>query len=260
MVLKPDLALQSKADARPLGTSRSRPSFVFGGTIVAASGCDPPGYHRGDFRQGEWLKISILVERYGLSAAPIREALNQLEAEGLVELLPNRGARVRVITRDFIADLFEIRLAIEPILAQRSAAVASPEHVAQLIEYGRRVGEGIPFAGNRRHDPREPGFPSGAASHPAEQPGHRPDPPALRTRLIGAAPLRISRDSGYDTIIAEHNGLIDACRRRDGRADLQDHAHACAALYRRAPAAYSQVRPATASGRHLAPYRTEPHP
>ena len=93
MVLKPDLALQSKADADPSAPA-DPPACLWGDELSPRPGCDPPGYHRGDFHQGEWLKISILVERYGLSAAPIREALNQLEAEGLVELLPNRGARV----------------------------------------------------------------------------------------------------------------------------------------------------------------------
>ncbi|MET0746213.1 MAG: GntR family transcriptional regulator, partial [Microvirga sp.] len=101
----------------------------------------------GTFGQGEWLKMSILVERYGLSGAPIREALNQLEAEGLVEMLPNRGARVRRVTRDYIAKLFEIRLALEPMLAQRSAAVATAENVAQMtaaqVEMEKALASGV---------------------------------------------------------------------------------------------------------------------
>ena len=217
MVLKPDLALQSKADVDPSAPA-DPPQLVFGGT----------NYHRvrdairrdiiaGIFAQGEWLKISILVERYGLSAAPIREALNQLEAEGLVELLPNRGARVRVITRDFIADLFEIRLAIEPMLAQRSAAVASPEHVAQLIDIEGELERAFlsrETAGMIREN---------QAFHRALH--HiRPNKPAIdlihqHSALVSSVRRHYGfPEQRFDTIIAEHSGLIDACRRRDGRA------------------------------------------
>src|SRR4028118_1913708 len=62
------------------------------------------------------LKISDLVERYGVSAAPIREALGQLEADGLIILEPNRGARVRKLDRNLVDEIFEIRIGLEPLL------------------------------------------------------------------------------------------------------------------------------------------------
>ena len=81
---------------------------------------------------GEHLKMSALVQRYGTSSAPIREALGQLEGEGWIEMLPNRGARVRGIERTFISELFEIRIALEPLLAGYSAAAATPTDVDRL--------------------------------------------------------------------------------------------------------------------------------
>src|SRR5262245_40952868 len=72
---------------------------------------------RQDILNGVWdhgarLKIAPLVARYGLSPAPIREALSRLEAEGLIILHPNRGAQVRPIDETFIRDLYEVRLAL----------------------------------------------------------------------------------------------------------------------------------------------------
>jgi DNA-binding GntR family transcriptional regulator len=194
----------------------------------AARGFGGTNYHRvrdalrqdivsGVFGQGEWLKIAGLAERYGLSSAPIREALNQLEAEGLVELLPNRGARVRLITRDFIADLFEIRLALEPMMAQRSAAVARPEHVEQLVQAQAALEEAMAS-----------GVTQGMIT--ANQVFHRtlfdirPNQPGIdMLKQHSALVSSVRRHYGFptprfDTIIKEHNALIDACRNRDGRA------------------------------------------
>jgi len=171
----------------------------------------------GVFGQGEWLKIAGLAERYGLSSAPIREALNQLEAEGLVELLPNRGARVRRVTRDFIADLFEIRLALEPMMAQRSAAVAGPEHVANLVEAQAAFETAIASGVNQ-------------AMIAANQVFHRtlfdirPNEPGIAMlKQHSALVSSVRRHYGFPaarftTIIQEHHALIDACRSRDGRA------------------------------------------
>lgn len=198
------------------------------GSTAIERGFGGTNYHRvrdalrqdivsGVFAQGEWLKIAGLAERYGLSSAPIREALNQLEGEGLVELLPNRGARVRRVTRDFIADLFEIRLALEPMMAQRSAAVAQPEHVERLVEaqaaFERAIASGVNqamIAGNQVFHrtlfdirPNQPGI----------------DMLRQHSALVSSVRRRYGfPDTRFATIVQEHNALIDACRRQDGRA------------------------------------------
>ncbi len=179
----------------------------------------------GTFGQGEWLKMSILVERYGLSGAPIREALNQLEAEGLVEMLPNRGARVRRVTRDYIAKLFEIRLALEPMLAQRSAAVATAENVAQMtaaqVEMEKALASGVTVEIiGRNGDFHRAMF------------DIRPNEPAIEVLSKHSALVSSVRRhygfpvSRHKTIIREHNALIRACRARDGIAAYKAmHAH-----------------------------------
>lgn len=68
---------------------------------------------------GEKIILRKLSERYGISATPIKQALNRLIAEGVVESTPRKGIRVRVITGEEIAELMDIRLMIETYYIQR---------------------------------------------------------------------------------------------------------------------------------------------
>jgi len=81
---------------------------------------------------GARITIDALATRYGTSHMPIREALRELQGEGLVVIEPNRGARVRNIDSDFVTNLFEIRTALEVMLVRRAAQVCTPRDIAAL--------------------------------------------------------------------------------------------------------------------------------
>jgi len=81
---------------------------------------------------GARLRIDELASRYGVSHMPIRETLRQLNGEGLVIIEPNRGARVRPIDLSFVEDLFDIRSAVETMLARRASERRNAGHVAAL--------------------------------------------------------------------------------------------------------------------------------
>jgi DNA-binding GntR family transcriptional regulator len=81
---------------------------------------------------GARITIDALAIRYGTSHMPIREALRELQGEGLVVIEPNRGARVRNIDADFVTNLFEIRTALEVMLARRAAQNCTPRDIAGL--------------------------------------------------------------------------------------------------------------------------------
>jgi DNA-binding GntR family transcriptional regulator len=91
---------------------------------------------RGALAPDARLKITDLAARYGLSPAPIREALGQLAAEGWVVIHPHRGARVRAINAAFLRELNEIRLSVESFISGLAAAVATPAQtdVLEAIE------------------------------------------------------------------------------------------------------------------------------
>jgi len=75
----------------------------------------------GELKPGERLRAEALAQRFGTSRTPIREALLQLEGQGLVEVEPNRGAVVRTFDRDDVLDLYEVRALLEPAAAARAA-------------------------------------------------------------------------------------------------------------------------------------------
>src|SRR3954454_19257742 len=86
----------------------------------------------GELKPGERLRAEALAQRFGTSRTPIREALLQLEAHGLVEVEPNRGAVVKAFDRDDLQDLYEVRALIEPHAAARAATRISEVGVARL--------------------------------------------------------------------------------------------------------------------------------
>jgi len=86
----------------------------------------------GELKPGERLRAEALAQRFGTSRTPIREALLQLEGQGLVEVEPNRGAVVRTFDRDDVLDLYEIRALLEPAAAARAAHRISADDVDRL--------------------------------------------------------------------------------------------------------------------------------
>lgn len=76
----------------------------------------------GELRQGQKLNEAELAERYGIGRGPLREALRQLEGMRLVKRIPHAGARVVVLDRNTMADLYAVREALEG-MACRTAAL-----------------------------------------------------------------------------------------------------------------------------------------
>jgi DNA-binding GntR family transcriptional regulator len=77
---------------------------------------------RGVYPEGAPLRQDALASELGVSRIPIREALRQLEAEGLVTLSPHHGATVSMLSIDEIRELSELRALIESELLRRSIA------------------------------------------------------------------------------------------------------------------------------------------
>jgi len=86
----------------------------------------------GALKPGERLRAEALAQRFGTSRTPIREALLALEAQGLVEVEPNRGAVVRAFDRADVLDLYEVRALLEPAAAARAATRISAADVERL--------------------------------------------------------------------------------------------------------------------------------
>ncbi len=100
----------------------------------------------GELPAGSWLREAILAQRIGVSRTPIREALNRLAAEGLVELSRNKGAQVVSFSPEDVAGLYDVRAGFEPHAALLSVPNLTDDDVEQLASLSGRM-EAIVEAG-----------------------------------------------------------------------------------------------------------------
>ena len=105
----------------------------------------------GRLAPGERIKQELIARDLGVSRTPVREALHLLESEGLIQLIPRRGAIVQALTRADVVDLCELRLVLEPHAAANAAERATPRErrdVTKLAVETAKSG-GDAFATNR---------------------------------------------------------------------------------------------------------------
>jgi DNA-binding GntR family transcriptional regulator len=95
----------------------------------------------GELTPGVRLGEVELAERLGVSRTPVREALSRLAAEGLVEIQPNRGARVATWTVAELEGVFDLRLSLEPQLTAFAVPQAAPADVEELADLAHRMVE-----------------------------------------------------------------------------------------------------------------------
>jgi DNA-binding GntR family transcriptional regulator len=88
----------------------------------------------GRLKPGERIRQEDIARRLGTSRIPVREALRQLETEGLVTLVPHSGARVAVMDFDRFSELYKLREAVEPMAIAESASRLSDDQLGRLRE------------------------------------------------------------------------------------------------------------------------------
>lgn len=81
---------------------------------------------------GAQLRQDSLAEAFGVSRIPVREALFQLEADGLVQIVAHKGAIVTTLSPDEINDVFDLRTLLEPRLFRKSIPLLTRENIEQL--------------------------------------------------------------------------------------------------------------------------------
>ena len=88
----------------------------------------------GKLASGTALTEQSLSVRLGVSRTPIRAALHTLAEEGLINLIPNRGAVVVGVTREDLIDIYKIRMRLEGLASALAAERISPEEIGTLRE------------------------------------------------------------------------------------------------------------------------------
>lgn len=185
---------------------------------------------RGDLVAGARLGEAELAERLGVSRTPVREALNRLAAEGLVEIVPNRGARVSSWTVSELEAVFELRATLEPRLTALAVPHAGPADVDRLEELAAGMLDvGSPGPGQDLD-----------AIVPLNRAFHGrlvalADHPAMATALAGAihAPIVLRNFHAYDDAslrrsLGHHLEIVAAVRAGDpawAQAVMTAHIH-----------------------------------
>ncbi len=95
----------------------------------------------GRVEAGSVLRQEQLSDRFGVSRTPIREALRRLAAQGLVSFTPNRGVRVRTLSRDELREAFLVRAELEGLATELAVPRMTPERLADLDAAEQRFSE-----------------------------------------------------------------------------------------------------------------------
>ncbi|MFS0726629.1 GntR family transcriptional regulator [Paenibacillus sp. 1P07SE] len=168
----------------------------------------------GYYEPGARLRIKTLVERYQVSQMPVREALQQLQGEGLIMMNPQKGAQVRMIDKQFIGHMYDIRIALEAMLVrgaipqltdrkheelcvtqERYEASFAAKDYAGVLQWNQRLHQGInELCGNRE------------ATAIIDRHWRLID---IMYQHYGASASRI------ETAIEEHRALLEAMKQRD---------------------------------------------
>jgi DNA-binding GntR family transcriptional regulator len=93
----------------------------------------------GKLAPGSRLMIDEVARRFRVSHMPVREAFQALQGEGLLEILPHRGARVLRLEREFIANLYDIRGVLEGLMARLGGRRMTPAGLATLTEINSQL-------------------------------------------------------------------------------------------------------------------------
>ena len=88
---------------------------------------------KGELTPGERLMEKQLAEKMGVSRTPIREAIRKLELEGLVIMVPRKGAEVAMITEQDITDVLEVRAALESLAVKMACSRMQQQDVNDML-------------------------------------------------------------------------------------------------------------------------------
>src|SRR5919107_1542488 len=198
----------------------------------------------GELAPGARLGEVEIADRLGVSRTPVREALSRLAAEGLVEIAPNRGARVVTWTVAELEGVFDLRAVLEPQLTAHAVPNAAPADVDELDALARRMHKvGTPGPGQDLDAlvPLNRAFHDRLVALAAA--------PALATALAGAvhSPLVARNFHAYDAAslhrsTAHHVEIVAALRTGDpewARAVMTAHIRNARAVMVRAAAEHA---------------------
>lgn len=99
------------------------------------------GILRGEYAPDTRIIETAVAKELHTSQAPVREALRTLEALGVVEIIPFRGARVRRLQPDELLDAYLVRSSLETLAAKLAVPKLTPADIEELVGFGEKMNE-----------------------------------------------------------------------------------------------------------------------
>jgi DNA-binding GntR family transcriptional regulator len=169
----------------------------------------------GELAAGARVPERLLCERFGVSRTPLREALKVLAAEGLIELLPNRGARVAGLTAEDVAHSLKVIGTLEALAGELACARLTADELSEI-----RARHFQMLVHHARRD-RLAYFKANQAIHQAIVAASG-NPVLVQTYANLSGRIRRARYAAnldrarWDEAVAEHEAMLPALEARDG--------------------------------------------
>jgi DNA-binding GntR family transcriptional regulator len=177
----------------------------------------------GDYHESEELKENTIATELGVSRTPVREALRQLELEGLVSITPNKGASVTGITKKDIHDIYMIRSYLEGLCTKwaceniTNAQIEALEEILYLSDFHSRRShfEQMVDLDNKFHDLIYKASGSKILNHVLSD---------FHQYVERVRKITLSRPYRAEQSSKEHAAIVEALKKRDGEL-AEDLAH-----------------------------------
>lgn len=170
----------------------------------------------GALPSGTALRQDALAAAYGVSRIPVREALFQLEAEGLLQIVPHKGAIVTTLSQDEVNDVFDLRVMLEPRLFRRSIPALTAQDFAHLEQIQEEFAQAI-----RAKDLLHWGTLNAALHSALYARARLPQTAVIVAGLLQKSDrytrVQLSSPAAMKRALREHAQLIDLCKQ--GKAD-----------------------------------------
>ena len=167
---------------------------------------------RGELVPGQNIRLEEIAARFDVSTTPVREALRDLEAEGLVTIFPHRGAIVTQLSANDLRDIYDIRANLEAMATRLAVPQMTEATLTQLLSYFEQMdshlGESVTLI-KLNHAFHIALYGASGRRHLCELTS------MLRYRTQHYLVAFISDIGGMPQAQAEHWAIIDACQRGD---------------------------------------------
>ena len=168
----------------------------------------------GKYERGEVLTEMKLCEELGVSRTPVREAIRKLELEGLVVMIPRKGAEVASITEKDLRDVLEVRCALEELAAQLACEKITEEGVVKLEESVEGFKKAIQTKDLTTIVEKDVAF-HDIIFQIGENERLIQIVNNLREQMYRYRNEYIKDESYHDTLIKEHETIVDSIKKKD---------------------------------------------